>query len=76
MYPILPKENWEIINSMKKTIVNINHQENPNRDHCPNCSSEYIVRVHRNIFSKMIIRRKKYFCPTCGKHFYGSKKSD
>ena len=41
---------------------------------CPNCGSDWVKRIHRKAWEKMIhSQHKKYRCEQCDKSFYASR---
>ena len=37
---------------------------------CPYCNYHMVMRVHRQFFEKVLVRKKKYRCANCKKEFY------
>ena len=42
----------------------------PSLTHCPNCSSEYVLFIHRPQQAKVVYHRKRYLCIDCSSGFY------
>jgi len=37
---------------------------------CPNCESEYVIRIHRSLVEKWVTTKCKYKCTDCGRQFF------